>query len=84
MLLQDVALLQRMGKYEDHSIIHHHFFEGEEWDKFCDAVEAVCNAPAPPPELANIPPEVSKGLQIFYAWWLRMSRKNFVCYVFER
>ncbi|GAQ92565.1 putative Transcription activator [Klebsormidium nitens] len=75
-LLQDVALLQRMGRYEDHPIIYHHFFEGEEWDRFCDAVEAVCNAPAPPPELANIPPEVVAVLQDQQVQLARIERES--------
>ncbi|GAQ91375.1 hypothetical protein KFL_007750010 [Klebsormidium nitens] len=75
-LLQDVALLQRMGKYENHPIIYHHFFEGEKWDKFCGAVEEVCNTPAPPPELANIPPEVVAVLQDQQVQLARIERES--------
>jgi hypothetical protein len=58
-LLQDVALLQRMDKYHDHPIIYHHVFDGPEWERFSQAVGEVCDAPEQPPEFVNFPPEVT-------------------------
>jgi hypothetical protein len=59
-ILQDVAVLQRMDKYHDHPIIYHHFFEGPEWDDFAQAVWEMSNAPEAPPEFVNFPPAVSR------------------------
>lgn len=58
-ILQDVAVLQSLEKYLGHPIIYHSVFEGEEWDKFAAEVLEACNAAEAPPQLVNLPTEVS-------------------------